>query len=299
MIEVFIKTLWLYVVEVLPVLALGFLISGVVHEFVPQNFIDRHFNKKGIKPLLYVIAAGIFLPICCIGSLPVAVGLRKKGVSLGPVFAFLIATPATSISAVLVTWRLFGGIFTLYLCAAVIVMGLLAGVLGDLFPNTEIKNKTEACPMCEEGSHENHFHHREGAVKRTVSVLSYAFIDMPKEIGVELVIGLLIAAAIASFSPVRHLIKMYLTGGAGYFFSLILGLVMYICSTASVPMAHAFVQSGLSHGAGLVLLLVGPITSYGTILVIRKEFGTKILLFYLFLICSVSLLAGYFYHLIQ
>ena len=60
-------------------------------------------------------------------------------------------------------------------------------------------------------------------------------------------------------------------------------------------MVDAFVTSGMNIGAGLVLLLVGPITSYGTILVIKKEFGIKILSLYLSLIAAVSLAAGYLY----
>ncbi|MCG2774754.1 MAG: permease [Desulfobacterales bacterium] len=71
---------------------------------------------------------------------------------------------------------------------------------------------------------------------------------------------------------------------------------MYICSTASVPLVHTFVAQGMNDGAGMVLLLVGPITSWGTILVIRKEFGGKVLLNYLAVVCSLALILGYFFH---
>jgi len=81
-------------------------------------------------------------------------------------------------------------------------------------------------------------------------------------------------------------------------FALVFGLVMYICSTASVPLVHAFITQGLSVGAGFVLLLVGPITSYGNILVIKKEFGMKILLTYLIYISLMGLLLGYIFSFI-
>jgi len=100
---------------------------------------------------------------------------------------------------------------------------------------------------------------------------------------------------VASVTPVQHLVQNYLNGGLGYIFSLVFGMIMYICSTASVPMVDAFVTSGMIHGAGLVLLLVGPITSYGTILVVKKEFGAKVLALYITLIASVSLVSGYLY----
>jgi uncharacterized membrane protein YraQ (UPF0718 family) len=59
-----------------------------------------------------------------------------------------------------------------------------------------------------------------------------------------------------------------------------------------VPLVDAFVRQGLGIGPALVLLLVGPITSYATILVLRKEFGTKLLLVYLCSICGISVLLG-------
>jgi hypothetical protein len=106
------------------------------------------------------------------------------------------------------------------------------------------------------------------------------------------VIGLVLAAFISSFTPLEVLIKERLQVGLDYFFALILGLVMYICATASVPLVHALISQGVSNGAGLILLLVGPITNYGAILMIRKEFGVRILLVYLGVICSLSVLAG-------
>ena len=73
---------------------------------------------------------------------------------------------------------------------------------------------------------------------------------------------------------------------------------MYICSTASVPLVHAFVSQGMNIGAGMVLLLVGPITSWGTILVLRKEFGAKTLLAYLAVISVMALALGWCFSMI-
>jgi len=290
----FLLTFKHYAVEVIPSLAAGFFISGIINEFVPASIINRYLNKKGIMPILYTTLAGIILPICCIGSLPVAVGLRKKGVALGPVLAFLVATPATSVSAVFVTWKLMGIGFTLYLSATVIIMGLVLGLIGNKleFQAKQIKSEDAACPHCMTGQG-GHNHPVDTAVKRIRSIFSYSFIEQPREMGLEILIGLLLAAAVASITPVQHLVQNYLNGGLGYIFSLVFGMIMYICSTASVPMVDAFVTSGMNIGAGLVLLLVGPITSYGTILVIKKEFGIKVLSLYLSLIAAVSLAAGY------
>ncbi len=84
-----------YFFEVLSFLIIGFLLSGLIHEFVPAQLVERHLGGEGIKPILYSTFAGTVLPICCIGSLPIAVSLHQKGARLGPVLAFLVATPAT------------------------------------------------------------------------------------------------------------------------------------------------------------------------------------------------------------
>jgi uncharacterized membrane protein YraQ (UPF0718 family) len=284
-----------YTKELVPVLAIGFLLSGIIHEFIPQEVAEKYFNKKGILPIIYLTILGIILPVCCFGSLPIAVTLRKKGVRLGPILAFLVATPATSISAILVTLKIFGLTYTIYLCLTVIFMGLTIGIIGNFLRYPEVNSSYEGCPMCAEGEHLNHYHHTKKISQRIVSVLSYSFIDLPKEIGIEIIIGLILAAVVASFKPFEILMRKYLVGIYSYIFSLIFGLLMYICSTASVVLVNAFTKIGLNYGASLVMLIAGPVTSWGTILVIKKEFGIKVLIVYLLVISIISLVSGYLY----
>ena len=128
--------------------------------------------------------------------------------------------------------------------------------------------------------------------------LRFGFVDMVKEIGPELLLGLALAALVAAITPVGEFVGSYLGGGLGYPFSLIFGLMMYICSTASVPLVHAFISQGMNVGAGMVLLLVGPVTSWGTILVLRKEFNTRILSAYLVVISAMALALGWCFSMI-
>ncbi len=323
-----------YLIEVLPFLAAGFFLSGLIHEFVPTGWVERHLGGKGIKPLFYSTLVGTALPICCLGALPVAVSLHQKGARLGPVLAFLVATPATSVTALLVCYALLGIKFTAYIFFAVILMGLVTGLVGNLIKanpkalasqcnrlavdpvcgmNVEIKEETTkteykgevyhfCCPHCQqtfESSPEEYLQaHAINITHRLKHVFKYAFVDMVKEIGPELLLGLALAALVVSITPVGKFVGDYLGGGFGYPFSLIFGLMMYICSTASVPLVDAFISQGMNIGAGMVLLLVGPVTSWGTILVLRKEFGGKTLLVYLGVISILALTLGYCFSLI-
>jgi uncharacterized protein len=294
-VALFIGTLIHYVIEVGPVLILGFFISGLVHEFLPDDFVDRYLAKKNFASIFWATLVGTILPICCIGNLPVAVSFYRRGARLGPVLAFLVTTPATSITALLVTYRLLGLKFTIFIFFAAIITGLIMGVIGNMFKLENEVKEEKSCPHCEvEGQHQ----HDETLMGKIKSVFGYAFIEMPRDMGKEIVFGLVLAALIASMAPLESLIGLYLSGAFGYVFALPFGIVMYICSTATVPLVHAFVSSGMNIGAGMVLLLVGPITSLGTLLVIRKNFGTKILWTYLAVICVTALVLGIVFSLV-
>jgi len=201
----FLHTLKHYTFEIIPALALGFFLSGLIHEFIPTAWVERNLGRKGWRSLIYATLTGTLLPICCWGSLPVALSFYKKGSKLGPVLAFLVATPATSISALLVTYKLLGLKFTVFIFFAVILMGLVMGLIGNqliFVPRTKDK---EICPHCkEEGEHT----HKRSFFERIRSALKFAFWDMPKDIGKELILGIILAAVVATFAPIGRWIKI-------------------------------------------------------------------------------------------
>jgi uncharacterized membrane protein YraQ (UPF0718 family) len=296
----FIHMLGHYSVEIFPALIVGFLISGVVHQFVPEELVTRYLGKKGVLPILASTLVGAILPVCCWGSLPIAVSFHKKGARLGPILAFLVATPATSISAFLVALSVLGIKFAVYIFFAVIVMGVGIGLIGNLIPYTmPEKKREEEKPCCCCSGAEEHAGKTHGVKAKIQGALTYAFIDLPREIGKELIIGLILAAAISAFVPVGNLIRLYLGGWFGYLFSVIVGVFMYLCSTASVPLVDSLIRQGMNPGAGMVLLLIGPVTSYGTMLVLRKEYGGRVLALFMTSLIAFSLILGVVYAAIR
>ncbi len=333
-----------YLLEVLPALALGFLLSGIVHEFIPSNWVEKHLGKNGIRPILYSSIVGTALPVCCIGALPIAVSFHQKGAKLGPVLAFLVATPATSVTALLVCLGILGWEFTVFIFFAAILMGLVMGIVGNriklkprllmvpscaspkidmhdescycseetakdpicgMMVSTYSPVKTEyegqmyyfCCPHCREKFESNPEEFAQisevNFVHRMKHVIKYAFWDMPKEIGLELLLGLVLAALVGSITPIGDFVGDHMAGGFGYLFSLGFGLIMYICSTASIPLVDSLISQGMASGAGMVMLLVGPITSWGTLFVLRKEFGKRTLVAYLSCVSGLALILGY------
>ena len=294
----FSTTFFLYIKELFIPIVIGFLLSGIIHEFIPSKIIQKYLGKKGLQPIFAASLIGTLLPICCFGTLPIAVTIQQKGARLGPVLAFLVTTPATSVSALMACWKLLGIPFTIYIFFAVIAMGLVIGILGNLFSVPTRKNSQESANCCHEESDEKIIQEKTWR-KKSENVLRYALITLPGEIGFEILLGIAIASLVMVFTPLQWCIKEYLSGGFGYVFSLIIGLVTYVCSTASVPMADAFIKSGMSVGAAMVYLLAGPVTSYGIILAVRKEFGWKVLSLYISVISLLSLLLGVGFNLLM
>ena len=202
---------------------------------------------------------------------------RKAG-NLGPMFAFIIAAPATSVSAILITYAFLGLRFTLILIAAILVTALFTGLLGTTIP---VKGKAAPpCPCCVERKHEN----------KLASALRYGFVDMGKEIIPYIAVGLIIAGAIAVLMPVAWVESVLSVGFVPLLVVLVVALAIYICPTGSVPFIAALVAKGMNLGAALVFLVLGPATNYPFLLIIWRKFGGRAFGVYLagLVVCSLG-----------
>jgi hypothetical protein len=116
---------------------------------------------------------------------------------------------------------------------------------------------------------------------------------MPKDIGRYLIVGLLIATVIATIFPNNYLHGIMGRGIIPMLFMMAAGIPMYVCATASVPIAAALITAGVSPGAALVFLLTGPATNAATITTIWKTFGPRTAAVYLGSIAAGALAAGF------
>lgn len=74
----------------------------------------------------------------------------------------------------------------------------------------------------------------------------------------------------------------------------LMGIPVYVCATASTPVAASLLAAGISPGTTLVFLLAGPATNLGALGVVRKEMGMAALRAYLVGACLVPILCGVF-----
>jgi uncharacterized membrane protein YraQ (UPF0718 family) len=128
--------------------------------------------------------------------------------------------------------------------------------------------------------------------KKMADGLRFSFNDMLRDIALWLIIGLLFAAAVKTWVPSSFL-SQWGDGWLAFTVMALIGVPMYICATASTPIAAGLLLSGVSPGAVLVFMMAGPATNIGTLGIIGKEMGTKTLVAYLSGVLIASFVFGY------
>ena len=122
--------------------------------------------------------------------------------------------------------------------------------------------------------------------------MRYAFGTLLDDLTPWFVVGFIISATIVVAIPDGFFEGAAFTGWTSMLAMLVAGVPLYVCATASTPIAAAMMAKGLEPGAALVFLLAGPATNVATILVVRDLLGRRALVSYLGSIALVSLLLG-------
>jgi uncharacterized membrane protein YraQ (UPF0718 family) len=277
---------WATVAEMSPYLLFGFFVAGILSVLVSQELVERHLGGSGIWPLLKASIFGVPLPLCSCGVIPVSMSLHKHGASKGSVIAFLLSTPQTGMDSIFVTLSLLGPLFAIFRPLAALVTGLVGGGLVDVFgQNREDENGTPR-----ESSDES-----SGSEKKTSRVakgLKYGFITLPRDIGKTLMVGLVIAAVISALVPEGYFADKLGPGILQMVVMMFLGIPVYVCATASVPVAAALILAGLTPGAALVFLMTGPATNAASFVTIWKVLGRTTAITYLATVAGCALLSG-------
>ncbi|TAP37996.1 SO_0444 family Cu/Zn efflux transporter [Alteromonas sp. KUL49] len=288
-------------VESAPWLLLGLFVAGVMHEVVPISFLQKHMGSSSISAITKSAFIGAPLPLCSCGVIPAAIGLRRSGASKSSTVSFLVSTPETGVDSVSVSYALLGPLYAVVRPVAAIFSAIFAGLMVRWFDNESSSHTHKPVSSCCSGhGHENHEHHQhtvESSSNKSLGatlgkVWQFASGKLLEDIVKWLLVGLMLAAVIKTWVPTDFLTQW----GDGFVAMLVMALIgvpMYICATASTPIAVGFLAAGLSPGAILVFLMAGPATNVSTMGMIKQEMGTRTLVLYIFSVMSTSIAAGY------
>lgn len=284
----FITEFWKLIAIMSPYLLFGFFVSGVLSVLVPPDLVEKHLGGKGLKQVVKASLFGVPIPLCSCGVIPVTASLRKSGAGKGAATAFLLSTPQTGVDSIAATFSLLGPVFAVFRPVAALITGVIGGMLVDFYDPE--KNDTQANTVAREASKDDC--HCETGRKSIASVFTYGFVTMPADIGKPVLVGLVIAGLITVFVPGDFFVKTIGTGIGMMFLMMLAGIPMYVCATASVPIAAAMIMKGVSPGAALVFLMTGPATNAAAITTVWRVFGKRSALIYLGTVAACALVCG-------
>ena len=126
-------------------------------------------------------------------------------------------------------------------------------------------------------------------------IWSYAFKEMADEIVFSLLVGLLLTGLIIVTFPDNLAMYGLEKGIIPMLIMLAASVPLYMCASASTPVAAALMVKGISPGAAMVFLLAGPATNAATIVMLTRQFGGRFVRIYLACIIAGALIAGYIF----
>ncbi len=282
-------------------LLLGFLVAGILRAFLRPASVARHFRDGRITSVIYAALLGIPIPLCSCGVVPAVASLKNQGANNGASLSFLISTPESGADSIALTYSLMDPVMTVLRPISAFITAVVAGLIenfsGDSYKNSQEIIPDLTCPIdgccdgigCPPDLHAKHH----SLWDKLTSGLHFAFDDLMADLAKWFMIGIVLAGAIAFLTP-----DNFLEGGRGsgilaYLTMMIIGLPMYVCATMSTPIAAALITKGLSPGAALIFLLVGPATNMATISMVWGILGGRTLFIYLLSIIGCSLVLAF------
>ena len=287
--------------EAAPWLVLGMLIAGLIKAWIPMEWVQRHLGGKGIGSIFKAALLGAPLPLCSCSVIPVTLEVRRRGASPAATVSFLVSTPETGADSISVSYALLGPFMAVIRPLAALSGAVTAGLMAMMTADVERKVEPAATSSCSSGSSccgksscsssDKPVSESETFLSKTLQGVRYGFTDVWNDMVLWLLVGLAFAAAVNAFLPSQFL-QQWGSGPLAMIVMMLVGVPMYICATASTPIAAGLLMAGVSPGTVLVFLLAGPATNMATLGLVRKELGGRVLTAYLTGIAVTSFAFG-------
>ena len=292
----FVAASWSVFGAMAPYLLLGFIVAGLLSVVISPEWVERHLGGSGPGQVVKASLFGVPLPLCSCGVIPVAASLRRHGAGKGATTAFLLSTPQTGVDSIAVTYALLGPFLAVVRPVAAFITGIFGGGLvqafdgnGEEVQEVEIETPGDSCCAsdgCDDSS-------SRGDRPRLLEALHYGLVTLPRDIGKALIFGVVISGLIATVVAPQAL-ESYLGGGVWpMIVAMAIGIPLYVCATASTPIALGLIHAGLSPGAALVFLISGPATNTAALTTLWKVLGRRAAILYLVTVAVASLATGF------
>ena len=290
------KGIWIFIsllVQILPFILIGSIISGIIQVFVPQNRFLKVFEKSSLKSIFLALFMGAFFPVCDCAMVPIATSIAKKGYSVPVTITFLLASPALNPIVILSTYYAFPNMpkMVLYRIGFGLLIAFIMGLIlcGIEFYKVRLKPGYESVE-------ERKKSYRQGIIKDHID--RYRFTDFGSQklkfsgkmgyveavimhcrqelfkIGPYIIFGAMISAFIQVMIPRNVFMAMNQINFLAVAMMLISAFFISICSTSNAFIARSFFNI-MPINAILAFVVMGPILDITNISVMLGTFKKK------------------------
>lgn len=256
-------------IESLPFVALGVVLSIVVQVWVPPGVIERWMPRRAWARRAVLSLLGMLIPVCECGNVPFARGLLIRGFSVPDTMTFLIAAPIVNPIVIITTHQAFGfsdGILVVRLVGGYLIANLI-GWLYSRHPSPDALLTERFRETCELVIQEPG-----GKGRRSLA----QFVIELRAVMPALIIGSALAGAVQVLVPRDALLAIGANPALSIVAMIALAMVVSICSNVDSFFALSF-ASTFTPGAIVAFLLVGPIVDVKMLALMRTTFTTRTL----------------------
>lgn len=248
------------VLQALPFLVLGVLLSAVVAVLVPMRVWHRLLQRRTVVAVPMATACGVLVPGCECTTVPIAGRLTERGVPFAAAMSFALASPALNPIVLLATAAAFAG--QPQMVVARFAASFLAVVIvGSYLAAAGVR------PVPKRGHH--HHDHEGGTAAQLIAAARHDFTHTAGLV----VAGAAIAATIRVALPDDQLSRLGDHGVLAVLTMAFFAIVMALCSESDAFIAASFVT--FSPVAVLTFMVVGPLVDLRLLLMYRATFGTR------------------------
>lgn len=296
--------------EITWALILGFALSAVVQAVVRKSTVVSLLGDDSPRTLAIAAGLGAASSSCSYAAVALARSLFRKGANFTAAMAFEIASTNLVVELGVILALLMGWQFTAAEFVGGPIMIVVLAVLFRLFLRDKLlRQAREQSERGLAGSMEGHAAmdmsvRREGSFARRLlsregfTSTSHVFVMEWAAILRDLVIGLLIAGAIAAWVPDSFWRTFFFDGHPlasklwGPVIGPLVAIASFVCSIGNVPLAVVLWKGGISFG-GVVAFIFADLLILPILNIYRKYYGAKMALFLLGTFYLATVIAGY------
>jgi uncharacterized membrane protein YraQ (UPF0718 family) len=276
-------------------LILGFILSSVVQAVVRRGAVTRMLGDDRPATLAKATGLGIASSSCSYAAVALARSLFRKGASFSSAIVFEIASTNLVIELGIIMALLLGWQFTLAEFVGGPIIIILMAVFFRIFVRKKLIHAArEQADKGVAGSMEGHAamdmsvqgegsFFRRLVSGRGLTSVSHIYVMEWAAVIRDIVIGLLIAGAVAAWVPDSFWQKLFLTDHSllsevwGPIIGPIIAILSFVCSIGNVPLAAVLYSGGISFG-GVVSFMFADLIIIPILLIYRKYYGTRMTL---------------------